>query len=182
MPVLYYLVGPPAVGKLTVATLLRERTGAALIDNHLVNDPVFVPLGADGIRPLPEGFGPLRERVIDVVHEAIALAAADIDHILTNWLDDSPTDAAFLDRIRALAAKRGARLVLVWLSASPDTLLERVTSEDRRRRAKLRDPQLLRHALASGTLPAPPDAIEIDTTDLSPTTTVDRVLEFAGRS
>lgn len=182
MPVLYYLVGPPAVGKLTVATLLRERTGAALIDNHLVNDPVFVPLGADGTRPLPEGFGPLRERVVDVVHEAIAMAPRDVDHIMTNWLEDVPSDHAFLERVRALAAARDAQLVLAWLWATPETLLERVGSDDRRRRAKLRDADLLRAVLDRPTLPAPPDAIEIDTTDLSPTTTVDRVLEFAGRS
>ncbi len=181
MPVLYYLVGPPAVGKLTIATLLAQRTGAALIDNHLVNDPVFVPLGADGVRPLPDGIDALRHRVVDVVHEAIVMAPEDVDHIMTNWLEDTDGDAAFLERVRRLADRREARLVLVWLDADHETLLERVTAPDRARRAKLRNPQILVDLLRRGGLSAPADALQLDTTDLSPSDSVDRILAHAGR-
>ncbi|MEQ4204019.1 hypothetical protein [Actinopolymorpha sp. B9G3] len=49
-----YLVGPPASGKLTIGLELSAMTGAALIDNHLINDPIFLAYGADGRTPLPE--------------------------------------------------------------------------------------------------------------------------------
>ena len=44
MATLVYLDGPPAAGKLTVATALAERTGYRLFHNHLTVDalaPVF---------------------------------------------------------------------------------------------------------------------------------------------
>lgn len=89
MASLFYLVGPPAVGKLTVARCLEQRTGAIVVDNHLINDPVFVPMGVhrgEGI----EATNKLRGRVLDIVHEAIRLAPTRFSYVLTHWLPTSP--------------------------------------------------------------------------------------------
>ena len=37
---LYLLQGAPAVGKLTLARELEARTGAIVVDNHLVNNEI----------------------------------------------------------------------------------------------------------------------------------------------
>lgn len=110
MASLFYLVGPPAVGKLTVARCLEQRTGAIVVDNHLINDPVFVPMGVhrgEGIEATNE----LRGRVLDIVHEAIRLAPTRFSHVLTHWLPDKPENAELVERVRASAAARQARFV-----------------------------------------------------------------------
>lgn len=71
---LYYLVGPPGCGKRTVGQALSRLTGAALLDNHLANDPVFTAFGLDGVRPVPDHAWPFVARIRAVLHEA-ALAA-----------------------------------------------------------------------------------------------------------
>lgn len=178
MATLYYLVGPPAVGKLTIATLLRERTGAALIDNHLVNDPVFVPMGVDRNTDLA-GTDKLRQRVHAVVLDATLAAPAGLSHIFTNWLPDEPGNAELVARLAALADKRAARFVPVWLRCAESELVRRVTSADRARRAKLRDPHVLRELLQRPGLPAPAGALLLDTTELAPERSVDQILAFA---
>lgn len=165
------------MGKLTVAHEIRRRTGAVVVDNHLVNDPVFVPLGMDGAQAMPDGIDDLRRTVMEVVHEAIVLAPDDVDHVLTNWLDDSADDARIFDERRALAARRGATFVPVWLEATDDVLLQRVVQEDRRRRAKLRDVEIMREVLAVKRMAAPADALVIDTSTLTVEQVVDHILE-----
>ncbi|MFN8911956.1 MAG: hypothetical protein ACK5V4_04210, partial [Alphaproteobacteria bacterium] len=47
-----YLLGFAGVGKLTIAKELAKITGAKVVDNHLINNPVFHILDNDGIIPL----------------------------------------------------------------------------------------------------------------------------------
>src|ERR1041384_2438716 len=53
-----YLIGIPAVGKYTVAREIGRMTGARVVDNQLVNTPVFSVLGYDGTAAVP--FPPAR--------------------------------------------------------------------------------------------------------------------------
>lgn len=171
---LFYLVGPPAVGKLTVARELERRTGAIVVDNHLINDPVFVPMGVhrgEGIDATDE----LRRKVLDVVHEATALAPASFSHVFTNWLPDEPENAALVERLRSLARRRAVRFVPVWLTADADELASRVVRPDRGQRAKLMDPEVLRRLLPIRELPAPADAVVLDTTRCRPDEVVDHI-------
>lgn len=176
-PSLFLLVGPPAAGKLTLARALERRTGAIVVDNHLVNNAVFVPIGlnrAPGVRL--EGTDALRARVWDVVIEATEAAPAHLSHVFTIWLEDAPGSAAHVERLRSLAGRRGVRFVPVWVRAGTETLLERVDDPGRAERGKLTDPGTLREILALPLLPAPEDAIELDTGELSPERAVDAIL------
>jgi hypothetical protein len=49
-----YLIGLPGVGKFTIGKEINKRTGARLIDNQLINNPIFSLIAADGFSPLPE--------------------------------------------------------------------------------------------------------------------------------
>ena len=56
-PAVIYLIGIPAVGKYTIAKEIGRLTGARVVDNQLINLPVFSVLGFDGTDgfPFPSG-------------------------------------------------------------------------------------------------------------------------------
>src|SRR5205823_1624179 len=51
-PFIVYLLGYPGVGKYTVARALAAQTGAVVIDNQLINNPILALF--DGALDLPE--------------------------------------------------------------------------------------------------------------------------------
>lgn len=178
---LYLLQGAPAVGKLTLAREIERRTGAIVVDNHLVNDAVFLPMGLGrDSRVTLEQTDALRDRVRDVVHEATLAAPASLSHVFTFWLPEGPENAAHVDRLRTLAARRGARFVPVWMTASREALLARVDAPSRAERAKLVDPEILRDLLEIPQLPVPPDAVTLDLSETTPAQAVEALLTALG--
>lgn len=90
----------------------RAAHRAIVVDNQLINDPVFVPMGVhrgEGIEATNE----LRGRVVDVMHEAIRLAPTRFSYVLTHWLPDKPENSELVERVRVLAAAGQARFVPV---------------------------------------------------------------------
>lgn len=75
-----------------------------------------------------------------------------------------------------LALRRGARFVPVWLSADTEALAARIANPQRSVRAKLMDPAVLKDLVTIPQLPAPGDAIVLDTTNLQPHEVVDVIL------
>lgn len=178
---LYLLQGAPAVGKLTLARELERRTGAIVVDNHLVNNAVFIPIGLGrGPEVTLEQTDALRDRVREVVHEAAVAAPASLSHVFTFWLPDSPENAGHAERLRALAERRGAQFVPVWLTASREALLARVGAPGRAERSKLVDADILSELLERPQLPAPPDAVTLDLSEITPEQAVDQLLAALG--
>ncbi|MFC5848977.1 hypothetical protein [Deinococcus petrolearius] len=166
---LFLLVGPPGSGKRTVGLELARLTGAALLDNHLINDPIFAAFGADGVRPLPPEVWTYTRQVRDVVLSAVAHAPREVGHIFTMYLGRGEQEEAFVGRFRALAAARGAHFVPVWLDCGAEELARRMDRPERRERLKLRDPAALRRLLDEmGQQPAPAGALHLNTAELSP--------------
>lgn len=178
MAFILQLVGPPASGKRTIGALVAERTGAALVDNHLINDPVFTALGVNGMGSLHPQALPMAGRVRRIVHEAVLAAPPETSHIFTTWLVDTPEDAAAFEVVRKLAAERGATFHAVWLSCAPAEMGRRLTLPDRAVRNKLRDPSKLDDIVSLGAAPPPADALRLDTTRTSATDTADRIVEW----
>jgi shikimate kinase len=178
MPFILQLVGPPASGKRTIGVLVAERTGAALIDNHLVNDPVFTALGANGFGTLPPIAFDLARRVQTVVHDAVLAAPDGMSHIFTKFWVDEPGDIAQEVRMRALATRRGVRFHPVWLRCNDDELHRRVELPERAARNKLRDASALQPLLTKRPLPTPNDALVLDTTRLRPEDAADRIVRW----
>lgn len=166
MAFILQLVGPPASGKRTIGALVAERTGAMLLDNHLINDPVFTALGVNGLGDLHPRAIPMAGKVRRIVHEAVLAAPPGTSHIFTNWLVDTPEDAMAAQEIRGLAATRGASFYPVWLTCDAEQIRRRLTSPDRSVRNKLRDPSQVNDILARGATPAPDDALQLETTKL----------------
>jgi hypothetical protein len=161
-PTLLYLYGPPASGKLTVATALAELTGFSLFHNHLSVDAVscVLPFGS---KPFAEVLLRLR---LDVFQTA---ARAGISVIFTNssaWggADGRSRFAAFATEAERIVEAEGGQTVFVKLSAPLAVLEERVALESRRHLRKLVDVARLRELVTSLDQSAlHPDDLAIDT-------------------
>lgn len=169
MPSIVYLVGPPASGKRTIAEALSRLTGAALIDNHLINDPIFRAYGADGSSPLPDWVWGLALQVRIATMTALAHARPQVSHVVTNYLSNKRSEQQYIDELREIAARRSARFVPVWLTCTESELLRRVSLPSRRVHHKLTDPAALRDLLdTKGVFSPPSDALVLDTTSIEP--------------
>ncbi|GGR86394.1 AAA family ATPase [Deinococcus sedimenti] len=178
---LYYLVGAPGSGKRTVGKALSALTGAALLDNHLTNDPVFLAAGVSGHEPVSDDVWALCFEVRRAVRAATLHAPPTLAHIFTNYLTAEDREWANVARLRELAAERGVPFVPVWLECPLPELERRMGLPERRERLKLRDPAQLRELLdRAGTLPPPADALVLDTSHLDPLEAARRIVAFAG--
>jgi tRNA uridine 5-carbamoylmethylation protein Kti12 len=125
---LIFVYGPPAAGKLTVATELANMTGYKLVDNHKATDfleEVF-PRSDARLHPWRSKLG--RKIRIDLVSAA---AEADVNLIITFApLSDGMFD--FIRDITDAVATNGGELCMVQLLPSRDVLEARVLSESRK--------------------------------------------------
>lgn len=138
-----YLIGLPAVGKHTVAMAIAAMTGARVVDNQLINVPVFTAVGFDGTDafPFPKGawgkIERIREAVLDTIRED---CAPEDSFVFTNVLGaDDPPSVALFETIEHLALDRDWTFVPVWLEASEAAMRERIDTPQRRERRKTID-------------------------------------------
>ena len=116
-----YLIGVPAVGKYTTAKAIAERIGARVVDNQLINFPIFFLSGYDGTDRF--SFPKEGARAIEKIRSAILTFIREhpdpeASFIFTNVLDTSASDKRLFRKIELIAKKRGALFVPVWLRCS----------------------------------------------------------------
>src|SRR5262245_40968000 len=107
-----YHIGLPAVGYNKVANEAARMTGAKVVDNQLINTPVYSVVGYDGTStfPFPQGAGKhietIRRAVLTVIRD---FCSPDDSFVFTNVLDaKAPEDKALFRRIERLAKQRKA--------------------------------------------------------------------------
>ena len=133
-----YLIGIPAVGKYTVAKEIGRMTGAKVVDNQLINTPVFSVLGYDGTDAFPFPRGAWAQ--IEKIHRAVLavirdLCPPDASFVFTNTLDArEPLDKVWFRRIERLARQREAGFFPVWLTSEAEVIRQRKDTPDRRAR------------------------------------------------
>ncbi|HVF06536.1 MAG TPA: hypothetical protein VNA20_16975 [Frankiaceae bacterium] len=174
MTSLVYLLGYPAVGKYTVARALADRTGAVVVDNMVVNAPIFTLLRWDGRRQVPDGTMERIEPIRDAVLSALAdLAPRDLSYVLTNVVPADAESVAIYERVRAVAATRGAVFVPVLLTCDPAEQRRRVPLPDRTARLKISDPDQVAAYVAAERhyVPGDPNLLVLDTTSTPPADT-----------
>ena len=125
-PTLVIIVGPPAVGKMTVGAELSALTGLPLFHNHLSIEavlPVF-GFGSPAFDRLVDGF---RERMF------VEVAESDLPGVIFTyvWAFDETGDRDFTEGLKSLFESRGGRAVFVELWADQETRLERNRHPDR---------------------------------------------------
>lgn len=167
-----YLIGYAGTGKYTIAREIAALTGAVIVDNHLINNPVFSVVGVDGITPLPAGvwekIAGIRRIVLDTIAE---LAQPETSFIFTNELyEGKQADRLLYEDIATLTAKRKGSFVPVILRCEPEELYRRVASPERAMRFKLRNADWTRESIRTYKLLHVDhrNSLELDVTNLSP--------------
>jgi hypothetical protein len=125
-PMLVFIVGPPAVGKMTVGHELAKQTGLKLFHNHHTIDLAlrFFPYGSPAFHRL---VGEFRRRIFEEV-AASALAGLIFTYV---WAFDHATDDAVVAEVAAIFTARGGRVVYVELECALDERLRRNETEFR---------------------------------------------------
>jgi hypothetical protein len=176
-PTLVYIYGPPAVGKLTVATELEQQTGFRLFHNHLTIDAVKVVFEFKSA-PFTEVVHRLR---LDVFETA---ARNRLDVIFTNnsvWdvPDGRARFAEFAEEARSRVETAGGKVLFVQLVAPLAVLEGRVGAASRHERGKIVRPARIRELFAQlEPEPLHDDDLIVDTSVLCP---ADAASAIAGR-
>lgn len=189
-PTLLFVIGPAAVGKMTVGAAIAERTGLRLFHNHLTIEPLLrlFPYESPQFQRLNHAF---REQIL------AEAAASDLPGMVFTlvWDFDDPEDGALVERYAAPFRERGARVLFLELAADQSVRLKRNAGESRlaekasKRDLAWSDANLIgmdtRHRLNSaGDFDHVPEAhLLIDNTHLEPGEVADRaVRHFALRA
>lgn len=117
---LLFVVGPPAVGKMTVGEEIAARTGLRLFHNHLAIEPVlrFFPYDSPAGARLVQRFR----------HDILAeVAASDLPGLIFTlvWAFDLPEDEQAVDAYAGPFRRRGGRVLFLELQASQPERLRR---------------------------------------------------------
>jgi chloramphenicol 3-O-phosphotransferase len=172
---LVYLYGPPAAGKLTVATEIAARTGYRLFHNHLSIDCVL-PVFEFGSDPFWRQVHAIRE---GIMAEA---ARAGRNLVFTTVYEHLVSDPQTGRRFEAVEGN-GGRVCLVQLSCPETVLVDRVTDPRRQAMGKIATVELLRRSLdgheVSKPIPGRP-SLQVDTSVLSPTEAAAQIIEHYG--
>lgn len=120
------IIGPPAVGKMTVGQALRDRTGFALYHNHMVIDLLtpFFEFGSE----------PFERLAIDYRRQFFEEAAgAGLGVIATwGWRFDVAEDQHSIEHLIEPFVDAGGRVSFVELAAPLELRLQRNRTENRR--------------------------------------------------
>lgn len=182
---LVVIVGPPAVGKMTVGRELSVLTGLPLFHNHLSIEAVL-PVFPFGSEPFTRLVSEFRTRIFEEV------ARSDLPGLILTWVwaFDQPGDRRFIEDTRALFGEHGVRTVFVELVADLQTRLsrnetpERLLAKPSKRDVASSRERLLaneaRYVLNSGGDFPFPEHLEIDNTDLSPRDAANRIAAHFG--
>ncbi|HXH78191.1 AAA family ATPase [Nocardioides sp.] len=122
---LLLVIGPPAVGKMSVGREIAARSNFGLFHNHHTIEPLVEIFGY-GTAPFLVLNKEFRQRVIE---EA---ARHNVDLIFTLvWNLQDPADAAYVDQLVAPFEEAGGEIWVLELTADLDTRLARNRGESR---------------------------------------------------
>ncbi|MGF1426098.1 hypothetical protein [Kitasatospora sp. LaBMicrA B282] len=185
-PTMLCVLGPPAVGKMTVGQEIADRTGLRLFHNHLTIEPVlrFFEFGSPPFRRLVDGF---RQQLIEEV------AASDLPGLVFTFVRafDRPEDQRALEEYTEPFRRRGGRVRFLELAAdqqarlrrneSPSRLAEKPSKRDVEQSRRILLDLDERHRLNSaGEFDHREDYLRLDNTHLEPAEVAERAIAHFG--
>ena len=170
-----YIYGPPAVGKLTVASEVQRLSGYKLFHNHLTVN-ALAPVFDFGSDPFSEVLHRVRLDVFETAARHGTHLIFTNNSVWGNGAEGRPGFERFANTAAERVETAGGRVDFVQLTAPLETMLNRVNSESRRRLQKVVDPDRLRAKL-EGHDPSPlhPDDLVINTAEMSPSTAAEAI-------
>lgn len=182
---LVFIIGPAAVGKMTVGKELSRITGIPLFHNHLSIEAVL-PVFDFGEPAFHRLVTQLRRGVIEEV------AKSDLPGVIFTymWAFDDPGDRAYVESLRDIFKAHGGRVVYVELWADQETRLRRNAEPSRleakasKRDVELSARRLVRHDAkyrfnSEGAFPFEPHLF-LDNTHLAPEEAAERIADRFG--
>jgi cytidylate kinase len=128
------IVGPPAVGKMTVGQELAKLTGYKLFHNHVTIDLVteYFDFGTPAFSRL------VREFRTRIIQEA---AASNLPGLIFTmvWALDLDSDKLFVDELKGIVENEGGKTYFVELEAEIEERLRRNKTENRLKHKKKGD-------------------------------------------
>ncbi len=163
------IYGPPAVGKLTVATELAELTGFKVFHNHVSADIAEAIFSRNG-----SSFGHVVKGINQVVFQEAARGEIDLIFTFVYAHPQDEPELRWLLDIFGDGAAKGARILLVQLTCEREVLEVRLGEASRRAYGKIKDVATLEYLLETYDLftpyPAKP-SLQLDATHTPPTET-----------
>jgi len=164
-PITLYLIGFSGTGKYTIATEI-SKAGYKVVDNHLINNPIFSLLEGDGVTPIPKRawhfISKIRSAIFDFVSED-----PYSNYVFTNELCETPGDREIYRQVQEVAEKRNSLFIPVKLTISVEERRKRITNPERRLRFKSINPSELDEDKSLIHIDHP-HLLEINVTHLSP--------------
>lgn len=170
---LIFIYGPPASGKLTIATELSTLTGYPVFHNHLTRDLV------QSMYPhnLIDNY-----ELVDILRKDVFRYCAQHDtNLIFTFVYDGPQDDEVVRGRVAAIEDNGGTVLFVELTASHDELLQRVTDESRKQHNKLTDTDTLSSLLEKSYSSMPYENIfKIDTSRVEPAEAAELIVDHFG--
>lgn len=120
------IVGPHAVGKMTVGQELEKNTGLKLFHNHMTIELVspFFSYGTETGKKIVHSF---RMRIFE------EMAKSDQEGMIFTFVYafDDPKDTEYYNKIREIFAKQGAEIYFVELETTLEERIKRNETENR---------------------------------------------------
>lgn len=178
-----YLLGFPGTGKLTVAKEICKAADVKLVDNHLINNPIFSLIHHDGKTPLPPEVWQNTGKVRTVVLETIQnISPPDFSFVLTNMLIDEDLDDHDIYRsVESLARARNAKFVPIRLLCDLKENMRRIVRPDRIENMKEADPKSAKRRRETQSIIKVnhSNSLDLDITDIAPNQAAAIILDHA---
>ncbi len=178
-----YLIGYPGTGKYTIAKEICRQADFKLVDNHLINNPVFSLIEQDGVTTLPpriwSNVGKIWDAVLDTI---VNISPADYNFVLTNCLfNENKDDCDWFREVESGAAQKNSVFVPVRLTISVKENERRIVSPDRAERLKDINPQAPASNVKKFTIinTGNKNELTLDVTNLPPQDAARAILEYA---
>ncbi len=141
-----YLLGFPGTGKYTIAKEICKQADVKLVDNHLINNPVFTLVERDGKTKLPDSVWEQTAKIRAIVLDTMkTLSPPDYNFVFTNALvNEDPDDLDIYKSVKNTAETREACLVPIRLTCEIEKNMQRIISPDRKKHMKELSPELAR--------------------------------------
>jgi broad-specificity NMP kinase len=169
---LIFIYGAPAVGKLTVANEIAERTNFKVFHNHL---------SIDCIEPVFQFGTKSFWKLIDLIRtETIAEAARAKQDLIHTFCYAKGSDDEYVAKITQIVEENGGEICFVLLTCENSELEKRVLEESRKKFGKANNLEILREILDKYDLfsPVPErESLQIDNTNLSVAATAQSIIE-----
>jgi shikimate kinase len=167
-----YLIGFAGTGKYTIAKEIAKIADFRVVDNHLINNPIFTVVQIDGKNPVPEEVWVKVREVKKIVFDTIIeLSPPEFNFVFTNELvEGNPKALDSYQKIEELAIKRNSTFIPVRLLCEVDELAKRISTDERTAMYKVTDKARAYNMVKEFEVLRPnhPNTITIDVTDKSP--------------